>query len=98
GDSRLDRRSTACCLVVPLPAGGCRSPGFPPSASDLKVITNYAAQIGEVFRARLIAADFVRDVRGEWWFLEAGPGAAAGTAHEAVFKYVAERLRRNMVP
>jgi hypothetical protein len=50
-------------------------------------------QIGLAFEARLIDADFVRNRSGKWWFLEAGPGAAAGTAHESVFKFVAEKLR-----
>ena len=47
-----------------------------------------------VFRVMMpiIAVDFVRDTGGKWHFLEAGPGAAAGTAHEGVFKYVACRL------
>lgn len=74
--------------------------GFPPSADELHAITEMAAKIGAAFDARLIAADFIRDRKGKWWFLEAGPGSAAGTAHEAVFKFVAERLRataRNLV-
>lgn len=74
--------------------------GFPPSADELHAIKEMAAQIGTAFDARLIAADFIRDRKGKWWFLEAGPGSAAGTAHEAVFKFVAERLRataRNLV-
>jgi hypothetical protein len=36
--------------------------------------------------------DFVRDRKNEWHSLEGGPGAVAGTSHEAVFKYVAKRL------
>jgi hypothetical protein len=31
-------------------------------------------------------------VNGAWWFIEAGPGSCAGTAHEAVFTHVALRL------
>jgi hypothetical protein len=73
--------------VVPSPSG------FPPSVNDLQFIAELAKQIGSAFKSRLIVADFVRDQKGEWWFLEAGPGAAAGTAHEAVFKFVAESLR-----
>jgi len=73
--------------VVPAPKG------FPPSADDLSRLTELAERIGSAFQARLIVADFVRDREGKWWFLEAGPGAAAGTAHEAVFKFVAESLR-----
>ena len=73
--------------VVPKPKG------FPPSADDLRILAGYSGKIGSVFDSRLIAADFVRDRQGKWWFLEAGPGSAAGTAHEAVFKYVAEQLR-----
>ncbi len=67
--------------------------GFPPSPDDLRLLETLAAKIASAFSSRLIAADFVRDRHGKWWFLEAGPGAAAGTAHEAVFKFVAERLR-----
>lgn len=67
--------------------------GFPPSAAELQSLADMAGGIGTAFASRLIAVDFIRDSRGAWWFLEAGPGAAAGTAHEAVFKYVAERLR-----
>ncbi|HEX7446012.1 MAG TPA: ATP-grasp domain-containing protein [Pirellulales bacterium] len=73
--------------VVPTPAG------FPPAAEDLSLLADLAAKIGAVFRSRLIAADFLRDRGGRWHFLEAGPGAASGTAHETVFKFVAEKLR-----
>ncbi|WP_339908957.1 ATP-grasp domain-containing protein [Symmachiella dynata] len=66
--------------------------GFPPTTRDLRQLKAMAASIAGPFRSRLIAADFVRDVRGKWCFIEAGPGAVAGTAHEAVFKYVARRL------
>ncbi len=55
-----------------------------------KIIENYTR--AEPFQSRLIATDFVRDRGGDWHFLEAGPGAVAGTAHEGVFKYVAQRL------
>lgn len=67
--------------------------GFPPSTNDLRLIAEMAVKIGSAFEARLIAADFLRDRQGRWWFLEAGPGSAAGTGHEQVFKFVAERLR-----
>jgi hypothetical protein len=73
--------------VVPMPLG------FPPSSNDLTMLAEMAARIGSAFRSRLIVTDFIRDRNGKWWFLEAGPGSAAGTAHEAVFKFVAERLR-----
>lgn len=73
--------------VVPTPAS------FPPSDGDLHIIREMAARIGDAFQSRLVAADFIRDRFGKWWFLEAGPGAAAGTAHEAVFKFVASRLQ-----
>jgi hypothetical protein len=73
--------------VVPNPAG------FPPSPDDLRLLSDLATKIGSAFGSRLIAADFVRDRQGTWWFLEAGPGSVAGTAHKAVFKYVAERIR-----
>jgi hypothetical protein len=66
--------------------------GFPPSSDDLRLLAQLAARIAEPFRSRLIAADFVRDRKGRWHFLEAGPGAVAGTAHEGVFKHVAMRL------
>lgn len=66
--------------------------GFPPSNTDLALLKELSTRIGSAFRSKLIVADFVRDRQGNWWFLEAGPGAAAGTAHEAVFKFVAERL------
>lgn len=66
--------------------------GFPPASEALSLIQQMAAEIGRAFRSRLIAADFVRDTAGDWHFLEAGPGAAAGNAHERVFKFVAQRL------
>lgn len=66
--------------------------GFPPSQADLQLLTELAAKVASPFRSRLIAADFVRDRDGKWRFLEAGPGAAAGTTFEAVFKFVAQRL------
>jgi hypothetical protein len=73
--------------VVPAPEG------FPPRPSDLSMISGWAAQIGSVFKSRLICADFIRDRKGHWHFLEAGPGAVCGTAHESVFKFVAKSLR-----
>lgn len=51
-----------------------------------------AQAVARPFASRLIAADFVRDVQGNWHFMEAGPGAIAGTAHERVFKHVASTL------
>ena len=73
--------------VVPTPDG------FPPKVGDLAVIRGWAAKIGAAFSSRLICADFIRDRRGRWHFLEAGPGAVCGTAHENVFKFVADALR-----
>jgi hypothetical protein len=67
--------------------------GFPPGDPDLRALAGLAAEVAVAFRSRLVAADFARDVRGEWWFIEAGPGSCAGTAHEAVFKAVARWLR-----
>lgn len=67
--------------------------GFPPKSKDLSLLADMAAQIGSAFTSRLISADFIRDRRGKWYFLEAGPGAASGTAHEAVFKFVSDKLR-----
>ncbi len=78
--------------VVPSPTG------FPPSAVDLRLLADMAAGIGSAFQSRLIVADFVRDRQGSWWFLEAGPGAAAGTAHEHVFKFVADQIRGGYTP
>jgi ATP-grasp domain, R2K clade family 3 len=66
--------------------------GFPPSRSDLETLRQLAGQVGAAFASRLVAADFARGVDGRWWFIEAGPGSAAGTGHEAVFKAVARRL------
>jgi hypothetical protein len=66
--------------------------GFPPRPDDLTTLAEMATRIGSAFGAYLIVADFVRDRRGRWHFLEAGAGSAAGTAHEAVFKFVAETI------
>jgi hypothetical protein len=66
---------------------------FPPSAGDLAALRQLAGEVGRAFRSRLVAADFARGLDGRWWFIEAGPGSCAGTAHEAVFKAVARRLR-----
>ena len=65
---------------------------FPPSSDDLMEIQTMAKSVALPFASRLIAADFVRDIEGKWHFMEAGPGAIAGTAHEAVFKHVAMTL------
>ncbi|MEL6106737.1 MAG: ATP-grasp domain-containing protein [Planctomycetota bacterium] len=66
--------------------------GFPLSESDLKLIQRTATSVGQCFRSRLVCADFVKLVNGQWVFLEAGPGSCAGTGHEQVFKAVALRL------
>ena len=66
--------------------------GFPPSKEDLALLRDLVAQVLSLFRSRLIVTDFVRDKRDGWHFLEAGPGAVAGTAYEEVFKHVAAKL------
>jgi hypothetical protein len=73
--------------LVPSPAG------FPPSAGDLASLRRSAEEVASAFRSRLVVADFARGQDGRWWFIEAGPGSCAGTAHEGVFKAVARRLR-----
>lgn len=72
--------------AVPNPAG------FPPTDDDLRRLKMMAAAVARVFKSRLVAADFIRDANGKWHLMEAGPGAVAGTAHENVFKFVANRL------
>jgi hypothetical protein len=72
--------------------------GFPPSIADLRKLENMAREVGRAFRSRLVAADFAREISGEWTFIEAGPGSCAGTAHEGVFKAVASRLRGEDTP
>jgi hypothetical protein len=72
--------------------------GFPPSGAVLRILEGMAREVGRAFRSRLIAADFAREKSGEWTFIEAGPGSCAGTAHEAVFKAVASRLRGEDLP
>lgn len=66
--------------------------GFPLERPDVDRLRELAARVGSAFTSRLVVADFARDVSGGWWFIEAGPGSCAGTAHEAVFKHVASRL------
>jgi len=72
--------------------------GFPLKPNDTDQLADMAAKIGAAFDARLVVADFIRDRAGKWWFLEAGPGSAAGTAHQEVFQYVARRLRGENPP
>jgi len=72
--------------------------GFPPGDTDLTIVAAMAREVGRTFRSRLVAADFAREARGGWIFIEAGPGSCAGTAHEGVFKAVARRLRGEHVP
>ena len=72
--------------------------GFPPSDADLQILAGMAREVGSTFPSRLVAADFARQKSGEWIFIEAGPGSCAGTAHEAVFKAVASRLRGEELP
>ena len=66
--------------------------GFPPAPADLRTLAELSRRVGSAFGSRLVVADFARDVRGQWVFIEAGPGSCAGTAHEQVFKSVASRL------
>jgi hypothetical protein len=66
--------------------------GFPPEAADLAILRRLASDVASAFHSRLVAADFARDRGGRWWFIEAGPGSCAGTAHEQVFKAVSRRL------
>ena len=72
--------------VVPEPTG------FPPTPAALEKLKMLAQQVGKAFGSRLIAADFALDAKGNWIFIEAGPGSCAGTVHEQVFKSVAIRL------
>lgn len=65
---------------------------FPPTSTDLSQIAEMASKFAQPFSSRLIAADFALDKSGGWQFLEAGPGACSGTAHESVFKAVASKL------
>ncbi len=67
--------------------------GFPPNSDELALLAELSAKIAGPFQAKLIVADFIRDRVGTWHFIEAGPGAIAGTAHEAVFKHVARTLQ-----
>jgi hypothetical protein len=67
--------------------------GFPPTADDLAVLRQQASAVSSAFRSRLVAADFARGRGGTWWWIEAGPGNCAGTAHEQVFKCIASRLK-----
>lgn len=66
---------------------------FPPSAAGLRELYEMGTKVGSAFRSRCVVADFARETDGGWLFIEAGPGSCAGTAHEAVFKAVAARLR-----
>jgi hypothetical protein len=72
--------------VVPNPRG------FPPKDTELTWLAEMATRIGSAFSAHVIVADFVRDRKGKWHFLEAGTGSAAGTAHKAVFDLVAQTI------
>src|SRR5262245_14139617 len=72
--------------------------GFPPAAADLAGLSELGRRVGSAFRSRCVVADFAREAEGQWLFIEAGPGSCAGTAHEAVFKAVAARLRGEVFP
>jgi hypothetical protein len=67
--------------------------GFPPSADELRVPSRMAGEVRSAFHSRLLVVDFARGVDDCWWLIEAGPGSCAGTAHEAVFKAVVQRLQ-----
>lgn len=69
-----------------------RPVGFPPSEAELRELSLLGAEVGRAFLSRLVVADFARAQDGRWWFIEAGPGSCAGTAHEEVFKAVASAL------
>lgn len=70
--------------------------GFPPK--DLGTLRTLASRLAGAFHSRCVAADFAKRRGGGWIFIEAGPGSAAGTAHEGVFKAVARRLREESPP
>lgn len=72
--------------------------GFPPAAEELQILGRLSATVARAFASRLVAADFARTVSGDWVFIEAGPGSCAGTAHEAVFKSVAQKLLGETLP
>lgn len=72
--------------IVPKPVG------FPPSAAEIEQIDEIASSAATAFRSRLVAVDVAKTTRGDWVFIEAGPGSCAGTAHEQVFKAVASWL------
>lgn len=72
-----------------------RPRGFPPRPDELATLSNLATKIGSAFDAHLIVADYRH---GGWHFLEAGAGSAAGTAHEAVFKFVAGTILGTAAP
>ena len=67
--------------------------GFPPSPSDLGELRDLAQRVASAFSSRLVVADFARHVKGGWFFIQAGPGTCAGTAHQGVFRAVAARLQ-----
>lgn len=69
-----------------------RPEGLPLDDFDARTLRRLAGAVGGGFQSRLVAADFAKSMAGEWWFIEAGPGSCAGTAHEGVFKAVAARL------
>ena len=86
---------------VPSPGVGCAGSftlfRLPSDLGDLAALRQLAGEVGGAFRSRLVAADFARGRDGRWWFIEAGPGSCAGTAHDAAFKAVARRLRGEKV-
>src|SRR5262249_55878468 len=58
--------------------------GFPLGDADRAELARLAGQVGSAFHSRLVVADFALGLDGRWWFIEAGPGSCAGTAHEGV--------------
>jgi hypothetical protein len=72
--------------------------GFPLSSTDIQNLRDLANRVAPAFKSRLVVADFAKTVRGEWVFIEAGPGSCAGTGHEAVFKSVAASLCGRELP
>lgn len=67
--------------------------GFPPSHEDLRTLSSLAEIVANAFQSQCVVADFAREQNGGWIFIEAGAGSCAGTAHERVFKAVANSLR-----
>lgn len=65
--------------------------GFPFPQQLERELHELSSSVGSVFTSRLAVADFARR-QDSWVLIEVGPGSAAGTAHEDVFKSVARFL------